>query len=89
MASIYTLPETYCPTLDALTSEEVIQLAISNLTSRKEILAASIATLQKRLRHIRCMSQEVSQEEYQRMKLLKESSTHWDEPLPLREVCWP
>jgi hypothetical protein len=89
MASMYALPETYCPSLDSLTSEEVITLAISNLRSRKEILTASIATLQKRLRHIRCMSQTVTAEEYARMKLLKESSVHRDELLPLREVSWP
>jgi hypothetical protein len=53
MASIYNLPETYCPNLDFLTSEEVIQYAITTLTSKKEVLAASIATLEKRLRFVK------------------------------------
>jgi hypothetical protein len=72
MVSAYCLPETYCPNLDHLTSEEVIQHAITTLTSKKEILAASIATLEKRLRFVRmqtgCLTDNVVYERWLELK---------------------
>ena len=38
------------------------------------IIQAAIEVLQKKLRHVRCQSENVPLEEYQRMKQLKETS---------------
>jgi hypothetical protein len=73
--------------VDQFTSEEVIEAALKQLREKRCLLDASIEVLQKRLRHIRCMSQAVSSEQYAYMRSLKESSTY--PMLPIRESLLP
>ena len=60
----------YPSNLDACTSEAVIIHAIKALTEKKATLAQSILMLEKRLAFLRCLSQEISSEEYKRLRAL-------------------
>jgi hypothetical protein len=76
---------------DHFTSEEVLQKAISKLEDRRRNVNAAISVLRRKLNSVKMMSQEVSWQEFQRMKSIPCSSAHWDdvpskEMLPLRKV---
>lgn len=56
------------------TDEAAIILAISNLEEKKRYIAAAIVSLQRNLRHLRFLSQDISAEEFERMRSLPLSS---------------
>ena len=60
----------YSSGLDDCTSEAVIIYAIKALTEKKETLAQSIKQLEKRLAFVRCLADEISSEEYKRLRTL-------------------
>lgn len=72
--------------LDQMTSEEVLVAAIHNLTIEIETKAAARTVLQKKLNGVRILSQEVTSQEYARMRQLPETSVnHTTQSLALRE----
>jgi hypothetical protein len=48
---------------------------------------AAISVLQKKLKSIRMMSQEVSWPEYQKMRSIPYSSTHWDDEVKRSSIA--
>jgi hypothetical protein len=83
----------YPSNLDSCTSEAVIIHAIKALTEKKATLAQSILMLEKRLAFVRCLAQEISVEEYKRLRELSHVSEgnaaylqkQKEADLPLRE----
>jgi hypothetical protein len=72
------------------TSEEVLQKAISTLEDKQRNVDAAISVLKRKLKSIKLMSQEVSWQEFQRMKSIPCSSAHWDDvakPSSMAEAC--
>jgi hypothetical protein len=69
----------------SFTSEEIIQQAIQDLEDKRRLLDASIQVFRKRLRFIRSLSADISSEQFQYMRSLKDSSTHPMKMLPIRE----
>ena len=54
----------------ALTSEPAICLALKNLREKESLIHAAIVELEKNLKRIRFVSQEISSEEFRRMQAL-------------------